>query len=305
MNLDDQPRLILFNDDIRYEEDEKVSMWVKDKDIISPSTNLVLLDKLEPGVYGVEFTRENGLFCKKIDFESDELYTFKDSITQSLLKEISTFWDKSEVYKSNNLLHKRGILLEGYPGTGKSSLISILSKEIISRGGVVFIVNGKRNFEEYVDFITTGFRKIQPDTPIITIIEDIDDYADSQVEPAVLDFLDGKMNIDHHVVIATTNNTEDIPDTFLRPSRIDLKIEIPLPCEETRREYFGYKNVPAEEIEKLVELTKDFSLADLKELYICIYLLDYSIDDAINKINSPRKKKNYINAHRKESSIGI
>lgn len=288
------------------EEDESkqtVSVWVKDKDVIRASTDISLLQKIEPGVYAVDFSRDIGLFCKKIDIKSDELFIFSDSITQELLEEINLFWSKAELYKANNLIHKRGILLEGFPGTGKSSIISILSNEIIAKGGVVFKINGFRNLDHYIEFVRTGFRKIQPDTPIITILEDLDQYEDVEVE--LLDFLDGKTHLDHHVIIATTNNTEIIPDTFLRPSRIDLKVEIPLPNEITRREYFTHKEVPENDIEELVSKSNNFSLADLKELYICIYLLDYTIDEAINKISSPREKKNYLHSPVNKVKLGL
>lgn len=288
------------------EEDESkqtVSVWVKDKDVIRASTDISLLQKIEPGVYAVDFSRDMGLFCKKIDIKSDELFIFSDSITQELLEEINLFWSKAELYKANNLIHKRGILLEGFPGTGKSSIISILSNEIIAKGGVVFKINGFRNLDHYIEFVRTGFRKIQPDTPIITILEDLDQYEDVEVE--LLDFLDGKTHLDHHVIIATTNNTEMIPDTFLRPSRIDLKVEIPLPNEITRREYFTHKEVPENDIEELVSKSNNFSLADLKELYICIYLLDYTIDEAINKISSPREKKNYLHSPVNKVKLGL
>jgi len=287
------------------EESQKTTMsvWVKEKDMIRASTDITLQKALEPGVYVIDFSREQGLFCKKIDIKSDELFVFSDSITIDLLEEIKLFWSKADLYKKNKLIHKRGILLEGFPGTGKSSIISILSNEIMKMGGVVFKVSGYRNLDNYIDFVRTGFRKIQPDTPIITILEDIDQYDEVEIE--LLDFLDGKTHLDHHVIIATTNNTEMIPDTFLRPSRIDLKIEIPLPNEQTRREYFQHKNVPEKDLELLVERSDECSLADLKELYICIYLLDYVIEDAITKVRTPKEKKNYLNSPLNKIKLGV
>lgn len=297
--------IVLSDDPIDDDErkEEKISVWLKDKDIIKPSTNISLLQKIEPGIYTVDFSRDHGIYCKKMDIKSDELFVFSDSISEKLLKEINTFWEKSERYKQNNLVHKRGILLEGFPGTGKSSIISILCKEIISKGGVVFKINGIRNLDTYFEFIRYGFRKIQPETPVVTILEDLDQYE--EVESELLDFLDGKTHLDHHVVIATTNNTELIPDTFLRPSRIDLKIEVPLPSEQTRREYFKFKNTPEDEIENLVKQSEDFSLADLKELYVCIYLLDYTVEEAVGKITAPKEKKNYLNSSTSGSKLGL
>ena len=310
--LDDAPQLFVLEDFIemhrensREEEDDdnKVSIWVKTGDIIRASIDEEKFEKLEPGVYTVDYSRDAGLYIKQMDVKSDELFVFSDSITTKLMEEINMFWDKADRYKENKLIHKRGILLEGYPGTGKSSIISILSKEIMNRGGVVFKITGYRNLDHYVEFLRTCFRKVQPDTPVITILEDLDQYEDVEME--LLDFLDGKTHLDHHVVIATTNNTQVIPDTFLRPSRIDLKIEVPLPCETTRKEYFEHKNVPSADIAELVEKSNEFSLADLKELYISIYLLDYSVDEAVAKIAVPRDKKSYMESPIHKAVLGI
>lgn len=283
--------------------DSKVSVWIKDKDLIRASTDITLMKEINPGIYTVDYNKNIGFFCSKINVKSDELFLFSDSITNKLLSEIKLFWEKADLYRENNLIHKRGILLEGYPGTGKSSIISILSSEIIKQGGVVFKVNGDRNLGDYIEFIRTSFRKIQPDTPIITILEDLDMYED--VEEELLDFLDGKTHLDHHVVIATTNNTESIPDTYLRPSRIDLKFEIPLPTSKIRSEYFKYKKVPENNLKELVDKSEGCSLADLKELYICIYLLNYTIDEAISKIKSPREKKCFLDSPQAKSRLGF
>lgn len=271
--------------------DEKVSLWVNDKDRIIPSTNIMLLKKLEPGVYEVDYSNDQGYYCKKTKPINDELFIFSNSITQNLLKEIDLFWSKKELYKQKNYLHKRGILLMGFPGTGKTSLITQISEGIINSGGIVFSIRDPKNLTVYISFVVNAIREIEPETPIITIIEDIDKYG--QVETELLDFLDGKTNINHHIVIATSNNTEDLPEALLRTSRFDIKIELPLPDEKTREEYFRYKEVEEEDIKSLVSLTKDLSLSDLKEIYICTHFLDYTIEEAVTKVKNPEEGKNY------------
>lgn len=285
------------------DENLEMSMWVKDHDLIRSTTDITLLKKIPPGIYAADANRDIGYFCRKLESSTDELFLFSDSITTSLLKEINSFWDKQDLYKANNLIHKRGILLEGFPGTGKSSIIALLCQEVIKRGGVVFNVTSAKNLGEYLAFIRTGFRKIQPETPIITILEDIDHYEDA--EPELLDFLDGKTHIEHHVVIATTNNTENVPDTFLRPSRLDLKVIIDLPNEIVRREYFNFKNVNSDLVDHLVSMTKGCSLADLKEIYICHFLLDYNIEEAISQVITPREKRNYLHNSSNFKNIGF
>jgi len=282
---------------------DKISLWVKDKDFYVPSTDISIVPELPPGIYQVNYTNDRGYHCKPIELETDELFVFTDSITQDLLSEIELFWDKKDLYAEKNLIHKRGILLTGFAGTGKTTLINMVSKELIKKGGVVFKVYGTKNLSDYVDFMKYGFRKIQPHTPVITILEDIEQYQD--VETQLLDFLDGQFHVNHHIVIATSNNTEDIPDTFLRPSRLDLKIEVDYPSEKTREEFFRFKQVSEEQIPGLVAATEQCSLADLKEIYICIFLLDYVVDEAVNQVLQPTEKKNYLDKKYKKSKIGL
>lgn len=285
------------------EEDQyKATNWVRTKNKYQPSITVSVSKKLDPGVYTTNYDRDEGYYCEKLESPSDELFVFSDSVTEKLLNEIKLFWDKRDVYKAHKLIHKRGILLEGFPGTGKSSIVTQISEEVIKQGGVVFKVTSFRNLDDYVGFMRVGFRKIEPDTPVITIIEDIEKY--DEVENQLLDFLDGKTNLDHHLIIATTNNTTKIPDTFLRPSRIDLRIEVPLPSEKTRREYFKAKKVNEELIEELVNKSENCSLADLKEIYSCVFVLEYSIEDALTKINTVKSKKNYT-FNPKNKKIGL
>ena len=285
------------------EKREKVSNWINENGIIRGVVDVPQLKQLEPGVYTVHESRDYGEFCKKINYDSDELFTFTDSITQELLEEIDLFWSKSKEYEENNLIHKRGIMLQGIPGSGKSSTITLLSNKIIEKGGVVFKISDFRNLDTYISFIRNFFRVIQPDTPVITILEDLDKYRD--VEVSLLDFLDGKTQINHHVLITTSNNTEDIPDSFLRPSRIDLIVEINETTEKTREEYFKFKKVPEEDLKKLVKETKDCSLAELKEVYLCIYLLGYSLEKAVNKVKNPLDKENYLKSRKKSNKLGF
>jgi len=285
------------------EDTEVISMWVKDRDFIRPTTDITLLKKIEPGVYTAEYDRNIGIYCRKVPNTTDELFIFSDSLITNLLAEIDLFWSKKELYKKNNLIHKRGILLEGFPGTGKTSIITIICNKVIKNGGIVFKISNDKSLNDYLLFMKSGFRKIEPDTPVITIIEDLDFYE--EVESELLDFLDGQTHINHHIVLATTNNSEAIPDTFLRPSRIDLRIEIELPNKIIREEFFRFKNVPEADIKHLVKESDGFSLADLKELYICIYLLDYPTKDAVKKISKPREKINYLQSPLNSGNIGL
>ena len=73
-----QPIIILdkqsfdsFSGETEEVEEQPISIWIKEKDIIRPSPNLSILQKLDPGVYTVDVSREIGFFCKKIEPISD------------------------------------------------------------------------------------------------------------------------------------------------------------------------------------------------------------------------------------------
>ena len=69
-------------------------------------------------------------------------------------------------------------------------------------------------------------------------------------------------------------------------------------------QWYSLKNL-TKDIENLISQSDKFSLADLKEFYISIYLLGYSVEDAAKKISSPRDKKDYSKSPSRKTSISI
>ena len=291
-------------DELEEKLDKKLSVWIKENNTFRASTDVTIQSSLPPGIYKPSWCRDLGYYCESVHIKTDELHVFSDNVIGSLLTEVDLFWSKSELYNEHNLVHKRGILLEGNPGNGKTCIINLLSKSIINKGGVVFFINSPRDFETYLEFLRVGFRKIEKSTPVITIIEDID-YYKHEMETMLLDFLDGKYSLEHHIMISTSNDTEEISEAVLRPNRIDLRIEIINPSEVVRKEFLEKKGVTGDLLETLVTKSEGFSFAEIKELFISVVLLDYKIEVALDKIKNPNKKKNYKTKSIRESKFGI
>jgi len=234
------------------ESEEKCTLWVKEGDIYTPDVTIQLVNSLPSGVYKM-ILHDRMWRATTVPVKTDELYTFPDNLTDVILTEVENFWNKKDIYEQHNIVHKRGILLCGAPGCGKTSVIQLLSKQIVEKQGIVFVASDRDSFIGLMDNIKT-IKEIEKDRPIITIVEDVDQIITSFGGDApILDFLDGSKSIANHLCVLTSNDTSDLSEALLRPSRIDLIYEIPNPTSEIRCSYFKKKGVDPE---KIIEITK-------------------------------------------------
>lgn len=283
-------------EDQRHEE-EDYSTWLDYNGEYVPATDLKLAKSIPAGEYKVIYTN-NSFRIIPVTVNTDELYEFSGSYTEIILKEISDFWNKSDIYKHHNIVHKRGILLEGPPGNGKSAIVSLLAKHLIEQhNGLVFLINNYKDFDLTSDALVSFVRKIEPSRPIITIIEDIDKLIESQGgnDSELLDFMDGKMSIDHHLVVLISNNTSSLSSALLRPSRIDLRFVLNSPNDDIRREYFKLKGISENKLNDFVKSTSGFSFAELKETFIGTEVLGKPLKKVIAQIKEPFDNNDYLN----------
>lgn len=288
------PIIIIDDEPQEYVDSNSYSMWFQEGTEFIPSVNLKTVDKIPSGAYKVIWRRDDW-HVVPIPINTDELYTFSNDITSKLVEETQLFWDKTQVYAQNNIAHKRGILLCGEPGCGKSAIITMLVSQLIKQDGIVFIINTPQEFNNLTETLSSIIRKIEPDRPVITVIEDVDQIIKNMNgDWQILDFLDGKNSINHHMVILTSNDTTDLSKALLRPSRIDWAIEIPSPNETIRKEYFAKKGISDELLNEFVLKTEGMSFAELKETFIGTQILGKPLDKVVEQITKPFECKDYL-----------
>lgn len=296
--------LIINSEEVEvFDDEEKVNEWLFMDGVYYPALNTKKLAKLEPGFYSVGY-EQGKFFAIPENLELDEVYKMQEQSTDKIIKEIDDFWKKKNLYKRHKIVHKRGILLVGPPGTGKTSTINLLAQQAIENGGVVFHIGNVNELSMLVTFINTYMRQIQPDTPVITIIEDIDNMV-SSAEPFLLSFLDGENQLEHNVTIGTSNRPQLLNDLLLRPSRFDWVIEVGMPNEDSRRTYFEKKGIPADKLDEFVKETDGYSMAHLKEVFITTQLLDYTLQDAIDKLDTQEKNIQVRVGVKKSEKVGF
>lgn len=264
----------------------------------------VVKTALDSGVYSFDKT-DQGLFFVTQPFRSDVPARLPGLPCDIILDQIELFWTKEEIYKKHGFVHKRGILLYGEPGCGKTSIIRLLANQIIERGGIVFSID---DFE-LASQAVTAFRKVEKTRPILTIQEDIEGLFDGsagndQVKSA-LSFLDGQDQVDNIVHIATTNQPEKIADRFIRrPGRFDLVIGIKKPLPETREAYLRHvtnNTIPEEKLKEIVLKSEGFPMSYLREIASTNICLGINLDDTIARLKH-NKKAQFKNT---ESDLGF
>jgi cell division protease FtsH len=136
---------------------------------------------------------------------------------------------------------KRGVLLHGPPGTGKTHTVRHLVGQ--APGTTVIMLSGSS-----LEAVGEASRLARALEPAIVVLEDCDliaedrDMMDSPHSMLfeLLDALDG-LDGDADVAFVLTTNRPDLLERALtqRPGRVDLAVEVPLPDEAARRTLFS------------------------------------------------------------------
>jgi energy-coupling factor transporter ATP-binding protein EcfA2 len=261
------------------------------------------------GEYIHETDANDRVWAKKLKTVSDNLIDLPDLPTEYILNQIKKFWSKKEEYAKYGFLQKRGILLYGPPGCGKSSIIAMLKRQIVELDGVVF---GLEDFET----LTSGlreFREVEPERPVMTIAEDLETYLEgsngsnvAKSETAALALYDGENQINNVVHIATTNKPDALADRFIRrPGRFDLVIGLHAPTRNTRKAYLesicktGLTN---EQLNDILDKTKGLSLAYMREIATTFLVLEIPLEETIKRLTK-NAKQNF--SEREGFSVGF
>lgn len=178
---------------------------------------------------------------------------------------------------------RRGVVLSGSPGNGKTMLcrwIQKLCKDYNIDQGTVTGGEIERAFAEghNLDYLFTRHT--------VTFFDDIDiNYlhrktGDGRISCAILAAMDGVNQTNHLIRIFTTNEElADMDDAFKRPGRIDRCYTFLPPCENLRRrlvterwspEILDYLNTTVKHkktlVDVLVERTDRFSFAEMEAI---------------------------------------
>lgn len=134
-----------------------------------------------------------------------------------ILDDVDEFLKSEKKYYRLGIPWRRGYLLHGPPGTGKSSLVHTIAKRI-ERGVYLITTN---NLDVIGQALTEAAFY-----PGIMLFEDLDfsENAD-EIDPFLLSVLDGKFTVPGTIFIITCLDKNNLHPTLIRPGRVDYTLE--------------------------------------------------------------------------------
>lgn len=247
---------------------------------------------LPPAIYMLSADGNGVVYYHRTKVLTDSLIELDDSASLKVMRGIEKFWESKKKFDRFNILFKRGILLWGPAGSGKTATVNMLMNDLVGRGGMVVIVQSPglaiKGLHE--------LRRIEPDRPIIVVLEDIEEMIDNYGEHGLLGLLDGEHQVSNVVVLATTNYPERLGERIInRPSRFDEVILVDMPGPRARYRYLKHVLKDAlleEELELWVASTDKFSVAHMRELIVATQCLERPFDEVIKRLKGMKIRPN-------------
>lgn len=248
------------------------------------------IGRLLPGAYEITEVREQLVFQPR-KLITDQLIRLPDSKSEDVIEEISKFWTLEGNFKKFGYTHKRGFLLWGPPGSGKTCTVATVTQNMIQDDGFVLLANGVSPMA--ITMMLRLFREVEPGRHCMVVLEDIDTIIERYNESAVLSLLDGENSIDGVVYMATTNYPENLDGRVInRPSRFDRVVKIGMPSPAARKVYLKARELGLDEVEldRWVARTNGFSLAHLKEVVVAVLCFGDSLEATTDRLRAMARK---------------
>lgn len=197
------------------------------------------------------------------------------TLKADLHRDLAAFFDAQAVYARSGIAWKRGIVLIGPPGNGKThavkALINALGKPCL------YVKSFSSQHADDHHNIRSVFAQARVTAPCILVLEDLDSLVTEHNRSFFLNELDGFAANTGVVTIASTNYPERLdPAILARPSRFDRKYHFGLPGVAERLAYLELWRTSLDDamrpsaatVAQVAADTDGFSYAYLKELLV-------------------------------------
>jgi len=172
--------------------------------------------------YGDIDFEEPPTFIKSDEIKTEELI-FSRSIEEQIKTNLFTPIEKTDLCRQYKIPLKRGILLSGPYGTGKTLTAYVAAKKCVENSWTFIYL-------DRVEGLQNALRFAKEYSPAVIFAEDIDQVtrgARGEEMNDILNTIDGvDLKNAEVITILTTNFVEDIDKAMIRPGRLDAVIPI-------------------------------------------------------------------------------
>jgi AAA+ superfamily predicted ATPase len=209
----------------------------------------------------------------KYDWDS---VVMDSTVKRMVRRDFEIFFQREDWFRQHNLPYRRGYLLWGDPGNGKTAAIRVMAAHPFIQPYTLDLSDDEQKSSD----VRRLFEAAAENTPALVILEDLDRAFPTEgkrtQERAVsfqtlLNSLDGVGSQDGVIVVATANDPTCLDAAILkRPGRFDRVVQFRNPDANLRREYYRRLNATlgGGQFEIAIEQTEGFSFAQLRETYI-------------------------------------
>jgi ATP-dependent 26S proteasome regulatory subunit len=213
------------------------------------------------------------------EVQAVELHDLKglDDVLEALEANVILPLENTELADELGLTAKRGVLLAGPPGTGKTTVGRALAHRLKSKFFLIdgTVISGTSSFFPYIRHV---FDSAKRNAPAIIFIDDSDVLFEGNAEAGfyryLLTILDGieSESVGHICLMMTAMDVGNLPPALVRSGRIELWLETRLPTEPARLAILADQcaGLPASmgevDLNLLASATDGLSGADLRRL---------------------------------------
>ncbi|CAI4370343.1 BAQ_1a_G0012300.mRNA.1.CDS.1 [Saccharomyces cerevisiae] len=200
-------------------------------------------------------------------------------IKEGILDDVYDFMKNGKWYSDRGIPYRRGYLLYGPPGSGKTSFIQALAGELDYN---ICILNLSEN--NLTDDRLNHLMNNMPERSIL-LLEDIDaafnkrsqtgeqGFHSSVTFSGLLNALDGVTSSEETITFMTTNHPEKLDAAIMRPGRIDYKVFVgnatPYQVEKMFMKFYpGETDICKKFVNSVKELDITVSTAQLQGLFV-------------------------------------
>ncbi|KAI0729314.1 P-loop containing nucleoside triphosphate hydrolase protein [Fomitopsis betulina] len=213
----------------------------------------------------------------------------KQEFKDRLQKDVNGFFDSEALYKGLAIPWKRGMIMYGPPGNGKTISMKAIMKECDAKGYAPLYVKSFKSWKGEEGSMEDVFSKAREMAPCVLILEDLDSLINDGNRSFFLNQLDGLEGNDGLLLIGSTNHFDRLdPALSGRPSRFDRKWLFEDPDRDERALYAKYwqhklkgnKDIdfPDRLVDEIAHITNKFSFAYLKEAFVSTLVILAGID---------------------------